>query len=96
MGKPQRFTKLGVPWDRTLGNITTRNTLVGAEVIGDYYDAANEQRVLVFERPEPPQAPKPKPQGKRTRRTRAQIEADARQAQANAAAQGVGVTHGQD
>ena len=92
MGKPQRITKLMLPGDGTV--INRKNTVVGASVIGDYVDA-NGFRVLVFERPEPPQAPKPKATAaRRTRRTKAQVEADVRQAQANAAAQGVGVTHG--
>lgn len=79
MGKPQRITKVMVPGDGTV--INRKNTVVGASVIGDYVDA-NGFRVLVFERPEPPQATKPKPQAKpRARRTKAQIEADAREAE---------------
>lgn len=80
MGKPQRITKIMVPGDGTV--INRKNTVVGASVIGDYVDA-NGFRVLVFERPEPPQAPKAKPTAAkpRARRTKAQIEADAREAE---------------
>ena len=96
MGKPQRIVKLYQNVDNDF-RVTSKTTVAGATVIGDYTETDGQQtlRVLVFERPEPPQAPKSKPQAKpRVRRTKAQIAEDARQAQANAAAQGVGVTHG--
>ena len=76
MGKPQRITKLGVPWDASNDRITAKTSVVGATVIGDYYDAFNAQRVLVFERPEPPARPKPKATTRKiTRRPPTQADA---------------------